>query len=169
MNGKRKINRSEVNMKMKWLVVVMLGMSLTVVRAASAAAEPEHKEGEVKIPATVGGIWAEVKEHEVQLGKMIAGGKFDKVHEVAFKIRDLVNALPEKSKDLPADKLAKVKADAKYVADIAKRLDESGDAGDKVATEDNFKKLQRLLKTTKSLYEQGATKRREKLGEKKND
>ena len=139
-------------MKTKWFVIVALSVAFAIVRLASATEEPEHKEGEANIPNTVGGIWAEVKEHEEELGKTIADKKLDKVHEAAFEIRDLVNALPDKSMDLPADNLAKVKSNARYVADIANRLDESGDAGDQVATEANFTKLQGLLKTVEAQY-----------------
>lgn len=139
-------------MKTKWLVIVVLSVACISTRFTSAVAEQEHQEGEEKIPATVSGIWAEVKEHEEQLGKIITDKKLDRVHEAAFEIRDLVNALPDKSMDLPADKLAKVKSNAKYVADIARRLDESGDAGDQVATEANFKKLGDFLKTIEAQY-----------------
>ena len=139
-------------MKTKMFVIVALSAALTIVRFASAAEEQGHMEGEAKIPATVGGIWAEVKEHEEELGKIIEVKKLDKVHEAAFEIRDLVNALPDKSEDLPADNLAKVKSNARYVADIANRLDESGDAGDQAATETNFKKLQDFLKTIEAQY-----------------
>lgn len=140
-------------MKKKWFVVAALSMSFGLARLTSATAEHEHKEGVEKIPASIGGLWAEVKEHEEQLGKIIADKKLDKVHETAFEIRDLVSTLHDKSLNmLPVDKLVKVNANAKYVADIAKRLDESGDAGDQVATEANFKKLQGFLKTIESLY-----------------
>jgi len=139
-------------MKAKWFVIAVLSMALAVVRFASAAEEHEHKEGEEKIPATVGGIWAEVKEHEEQLGNIIADNKLDKVHEVAFEIRDLVNALPDKSMDLPADKLATLKSSAKYVAEIAKRLDESGDAGDAVNVKAQADRLAKLLQDIETLY-----------------
>ena len=141
-------------MNKRIVVVGLLGLALGICRLPMAAAveEPEHKEGEAKIPDTVGGIWAEVKEHEEELGKTVADKKLDKVHEAAFEIRDLVNALPDKSMDLPADSLAKVTSNARYVADIAKRLDESGDAGDQAATEANFTKLQGLLKTIEAQY-----------------
>jgi len=143
-------------MKTKWFVIAALSMSFALVRLASAAAEHEHKEGEEKIPATVGGIWAEVKEHEEQLGNIIAGKKLDKVHEVAFEIRDLVNALPDKSMDLPADKLAKLNSNAKYVAEIAKRLDESGDAGDAVNAKAQADRLAKLLQDIETLYPKDA-------------
>lgn len=141
-------------MKRRILVIGLLGLLIGVWRLppASAADEHEHKEGKVAIPNTVGGIWGEVKEHEEQLGKLISDKKLDKVHEVAFEVRDLVNALPNKSTNLAADKVAKLKANAKFVADLAKRLDDSGDAKDQAGTEANFKKLQSILKTIASLY-----------------
>lgn len=140
-------------MKMKWFVIAaVLSVSFAIVGFALAAEEGEHKEGKEAIPATVTGIWQEVKEHEEELGKIIADKKLDKVHEGAFEIRDMVNALPDKSMDLPADNLAKVKSNARYVADIANRLDESGDAGDQAATEANFEKLRGFLKTIEAQY-----------------
>ena len=136
----------------KLFVIAVLSAAFVFVRFASAAEEHEHKEGKAEIPATIAGIWQEVKEHEEKLGNLITDKKFDKVHEVAFEIRDMVNALPDKSVDLPADNLAKVKSNAKYVTDIAKRLDESGDAGDQAVTEANFKKLQGILKSIEAQY-----------------
>lgn len=140
-------------MRMKWFVIASaLSVSFAIVGFALAAEEGEHKEGKEAIPATVTGIWQEVKEHEGELGKIIADKKLDKVHEGAFEIRDMVNALSDKSMDLPADNLAKVKSNARYVADIANRLDESGDAGDQAATEANFGKLQGFLKIIEAQY-----------------
>ncbi len=105
-----------------------------------------------RIPDNAAAIVAEVKEHEAELGKLIAGKRLDKVHEVAFEIRDLVYALPDKSTDLAADKLNKIKADSKFVASLADRLDKSGDANDQAATESNFRKLQSPLKEIESQY-----------------
>ena len=139
-------------MKTKLFVIAVLSVVLAFTRFASADEEHEDKGGKVKIPATAADIWHEVRNHEEELRKNITDKKLDKVHEAAFEIRDLVNALPDKSKDLTADNLAKVKSNAKYVADITKRLDESGDAGDQVATETNFKKLKNLLKIIETQY-----------------
>jgi hypothetical protein len=135
-------------MKAKWFIILVLGMSFTIFRLAVA----DENEVATKIPATISGIWSEVKEGEGNLSTIITDKKLDKVHEAAFAIRDLVNALPDKSTDLTVDNLAKVKSNAKYVADIAKRLDESGDAGDQAATEANFKKLQNFLKAIEAQY-----------------
>lgn len=144
-------------MNSRIVIAGLLGLALGVWRLpiASAAEGQERKEGQAKITNTVGGIWHDVKAHEEELGKLIAGNKLDNVHEVAFDIRDLVNALPAKSKELAADNLAKLKADAKFVADLAKRLDKSGDAKDQAGTEASYKKLQGVLKTIESLYPPG--------------
>ncbi len=159
-------------MKQRILVIGLLGLALGICRLPMAAAEEEHEqkegteeheqeEGKAKIPDTVAGILAKVKAHEQELGKTIADKKLDKVHAGAFAIRDMVNALPDKSQDLPAEKLAKVKANAKFVDDLARRLDESGDANDQAGTEANFQKLQGILKTLESLYPPDALKHAE--------
>ena len=141
-------------MNKRIVVVGLLGLALGVLRlpVLVAAEGQEHMGGHATIPSTVGGIWHDVQVHEEALGRLIADKNLDKVHEVAFEIRDLVNALPAKSKELSADKLAKLKADAKFVADLASRLDKSGDAKDQAGTETNYKKLQGVLKTIESLY-----------------
>lgn len=143
------------------MIIGALGAALGTCGLQMTSLAAEHKDGHEehgekkhadKKPATVGGIWAEVQEHQEQLEKIIADKKLDKVHEVAFEIRDLVNALPGKSGKLDAGSLAKLKANAKFVADLAKRLDESGDSNDQAATEAHFKKLQGILKTIAALY-----------------
>ncbi len=60
--------------------------------------------------------------------------------------------MPDKSKDLPGDELATLRANAKYVADFAERLDESGDARDQAGTESNGRKLQGSLKSSEGVY-----------------
>ena len=148
-------------MKKTALITSLLAVAVSVWLVPSALAADEHDEhegGKIKIPDTTAGIFKEVKEHEEELGKIITDKKLDKVHEVAFEIRDLVNALPDKSKDLAADKLAKVKANAKFVASLADRLDKSGDDKDQAGTEANFKKLQDLLKQIRALYPDSVSK-----------
>lgn len=140
-------------MKTTRLTIILLALAVgaPVLPTIAAAEEHEHEEGMAKIPATLSGVWQEIKEHEEELGKTIAAKKLEGVHEIAFAIRDLVNALPAKSK-LDADKLAKLQANAKYVAALAGRLDESGDANDLATTEANFKKLRGILNNIESLY-----------------
>lgn len=144
-------------MKKNTLITTLLAVAISVWLAPKALAAEEHEAhgGTVKIPDTAAGIVKEVKEHEADLGKIIADKKLDKVHEVAFAIRDLVKALPEKSTGLDAEKLGKLKSNAKFVASLADRLDKSGDANDQAGTESNFRKLQPILKEIESLYPAG--------------
>jgi len=106
----------------------------------------------MQIPDTAAGILKEVQTHTTLLAATIREKKLSEVHQVAFMIRDLVNALPEKSKDLPADKLTRVQASAKQVAKLAGDLDATGDANDQAGTEANFKKLEGILKLIEAQY-----------------
>lgn len=104
------------------------------------------------MPSSVSGIWGEIKEHEAMLMEIIAAGKLDKVHEAAFEIRDMVNALSEKSTSLAPENLENVKAGAGRVAEIASQLDKYGDAGDKTKTEEQFQRLTKALAFIQSQY-----------------
>ncbi len=138
---------------MTTLLALAAGIWLT---PATRAWADEEKEMPTMIPATATAILQAISEEETNLDKTITDKKLEDVHHHAFAIRDLVNALPEKSSSLAAEQLAKLKANAKFVTALATRLDESGDAKDQAATEANFKKLQGLLKQIKALYPDSA-------------
>lgn len=74
------------------------------------------------------------------------------LHHHAFAIRDLVAALPARSPSLPAGDLAKVKANVKFVATLAQRLDAAGDSNDKTESISNFNKLKVILASLRALY-----------------
>ncbi len=135
---------------------ILLLMALAIRLVPSAWAEEE--EPKVKIPDTVPAILQAVKAQENELDQMVTAGKLDHVHQAAFAIRDLVNALVDKSGDLASDKLSKVKANAKFVAALADRLDKSGDANDKAATALSFRKLQIILEQIVAQYPVAAPK-----------
>src|SRR5487761_2726511 len=139
------------------MTTTLLALAAGLWLAPATRAADEEKEMPTMIPATTAGILQAVTEHETELAKTIADKKLEDVHHHAFAIRDLVNALPGKSSDLAPEKLARLKADAKFVTALASRLDESGDAKDQAATEANFKKLQGLLKQIQALYPDNAT------------
>ncbi len=117
--------------------------------SAQAAEKPETK---VEVPTTTDAIWQSIDKRSEELAKVIETGKLNEVHLHAFAIRDLVAAIPARSGALPADKLAKIKTNSQFVATLAERLDASGDAKDKVGTESNFQKLQKVLKTMRENY-----------------
>lgn len=137
--------------------VLTLAAGIWLTPTTNAWAE-EEKEMPTVIPATATAILQAISEEETNLDKTITDKKLEDVHHHAFAIRDLVNALPEKSSDLAAEKLSKLKANAKFVTALADRLDKSGDAKDQAGTEANFKKFQTVLKEIKSLYSDSAAK-----------
>ena len=118
----------------------------------SSAVAAESAEAKIAIPATSDAIWQSIDKETEQLGMLIESNKLGEVHHHAFAIRDLVAALPARSGALGADKLAAVKANGKFVAALAERLDATGDAKDKAGTESNFQKLKGVLKTIRSNY-----------------
>ncbi len=139
-------------------------MLLAMLLAGSALFNPllahaaEKTEAATTIPATSEAIWQSINEKTEQLAAVIQAGKLDDVHLHAFAIRDLVAGLSSRSGNMPTEKLTQIKANTKFVATLAARLDTAGDAKDKVATEANFQKLKDVLKTIRANYSSSAKK-----------
>lgn len=99
----------------------------------------------IAIPDSADGIWQAIDEHGSELKAAIDAGAMEAVHHHAFAIRDLVAALPAHSPTLSPEDMAKLQGEVKFVATLAGRLDETGDAGDKAGTQANFEKLATVL------------------------
>lgn len=124
-----------------------------ILLAGTAVIPAQASEGApVQIPAASTAVWQAIDQQTSALSKAIQTGVFDEVHHRAFAIRDLVAALPSRSASLPPEKLAQVKANVQFVATLAQRLDDTGDAKDKAGTESNFKKLQGVLSVMRADY-----------------
>ena len=130
-------------------LAMLLGATLIGTRIVTGAEETEAK---VTIPATAGGIWQAIDGHIAELHSALTAGKLDGVHVHAYAVRDLVRALPAHSPNLPADALAKVKGESKFVDTLAERLDHTGDANDKMGTQANLQKLEGVLKLLRAQY-----------------
>ena len=137
------------------LAILLAGSALFNPLLAHAA---EKADAATTIPATSEAIWQSIDKKTEQLAAVIQAGKLDDVHHHAFAIRDLVAALSSRSGNMPIEKLTQVKANAKFVATLAARLDTAGDAKDKVATEANFQKLKDVLKAIRVNYSGSAKK-----------
>jgi hypothetical protein len=133
-------------------LVFVASLFMAVLFYQTLAIADETPSEKTKIPETSTEILASIDLHENELNKTIQANKLDEVHHHAFAIRDLVDALPEHSSQLSSNKLEQVKTNLKYVDVLAKRLDTSGDAKDKAATQTNFTKLQKLLESIRSSY-----------------
>ncbi len=107
------------------------------------------------LPTTLPGIWAEVQAKRVELNGVITSGELAKVHGIAFRIRDLVAAMPPLSAEHLGDKASQLKDGAVRTADIARLLDQYGDAGDGPATEGQVKRLDAVLDFIGGLYPAG--------------
>jgi len=118
---------------------------------ASEAAD-EQEQVVTSIPATVAEIWTKIDAAVAALDQTMASGELDEVHHHAFDVRDLVAALPDHSKSLPSDQLAKVQGSVKFVATLAQRLDAAGDANDKEATQSNIAQLKKVLAGIRANY-----------------
>ena len=104
-------------------------------------------------PSAVIEKWQTVESHQGHLKMIIESGNLENVHEVAFTIRDMVKALPDAT--LSTDQKIVFQSLLKEVEQEASLLDEYGDAGNKVKTQDEFEKLSQTLLSIKNLYGKG--------------
>lgn len=101
-------------------------------------------------PSAVIEKWQSIESDQEHLKEIIQSGDLDNVHEVAFKIRDMVKALPDTT--LSADQKIVFKSLLTEVEEEASLLDEYGDAGNKVKAQDEFEKFKKTLLSVRNLY-----------------
>lgn len=102
--------------------------------------------------------WTKIGTAKADLDRIIAAKELSKVHEAAFKVRDLVKTLPAQSSALPADKMATLNTQVENVSQLAGKLDEAGDSNNLKATQDNQAGLNDTLDTIQELYPTGTFK-----------
>ncbi|HCC3243571.1 TPA: transporter [Legionella pneumophila] len=110
------------------------------------------EESTESIPKTIPAIWEAVDKHAASINQVLSGDDLTSIHQHAFAIRDLVNALPALSKDLSEEQKKTLQQNLSYVSQLATRLDKTGDANDKKGTETNWQKLQKVLAQLRTLY-----------------
>ena len=115
------------------------------VASAPATASTAEAEAPTQIPATAAAIWQAIDQQSAALKAAIQNNALKDVHHQAFAIRDLVAALPDRSRSLPADAQANLQRDVKFVATLADRLDATGDANDQAGAQSNYDKLATVL------------------------
>ena len=144
------------------LPALTLGLALTLAggltqRALAHDGHDDNKAATVAIPDTPAAIWQLIDKEADATTKAIQTGALKELHHHAYTIRDLVAALPEHSGSLPADKVTKVKADSKFIATLAQRLDAAGDSNNKAASISSFDKLKDVLKSIRANYPEVVT------------
>lgn len=100
--------------------------------------------------------WKQVTSANAALDKVIKSKNLKTVHEAAFKVRDIVKTLPAKSKSLSADQQKTLASQVRNIEQIAGMLDESGDANNLKATQENQASLNDALDIIKGIYPAGA-------------
>ncbi len=103
-------------------------------------------------PNSLSGVWREVETNRAKLGEVVRSGRLAQVHLVAFRIRDLVAAMPALSSGLDESKRSQLADASRRVGQIAGLLDQYGDAGDSAATEAQAKRMESVLDYIKNLY-----------------
>lgn len=128
-----------------------------VARSSEEAGEAGHAAAKetLQIPDKLPDLWYLVLEKQMRLDQIIAAKQLDKVHVAAFEIRDLVQAMPGKTQGFSAENQKKLAESAGRVGDVAKLLDQYGDAADEAKTKDQAARLGTLIKYIESLYPKG--------------
>ncbi|CEG59136.1 Chemiosmotic efflux system C protein A [Legionella cherrii] len=129
----------------------LIASVLMVCGYSQVFANPTEEQTEV-IPKTIPAIWQAVDKHAASIEKAITDNQLTSIHEHAFAIRDLVNALPALSKDLSEEQKKTLQNNLSYVDQLATRLDKTGDNKDKEGTQTNWQKLQKVLVQLRTLY-----------------
>lgn len=129
----------------------LIASVLMVCGYSQVFANPTEEQTEV-IPKTIPAIWQAVDKHAASIEKAITDNQLTSIHEHAFAIRDLVNALPALSKDLSEEQKKTLQNNLSYVDQLATRLDKTGDNKDKEGTQTNWQKLLKVLAQLRALY-----------------
>lgn len=103
-----------------------------------------------------GKVWGKVKADMAAFEKVIKSKKWKEVHEAAFAVRDDALLLPEASKALAKDKMAKLKEHLKMVGSLAGELDEAGDANNGKLVVSLASKFRTHVNAIPALYPKGA-------------
>lgn len=105
----------------------------------------------IAIPGSVPEIWQAVQGERKELADVIAAGKLDQVHHIAFHIRDLIAALPQHS-SLAPEATTRLMDGITRVKQLAAGLDEAGDAGNAAEVKTLNTRLNAVIEQTQGLY-----------------
>lgn len=139
----------QCNKKSIWLSLIM---SLFIWSMPLGLFADSAETAKAAIPSTTPAIWKAIDEHSASINQALKENQLTSIHEHAFAIRDLANALPALSKDLSDEQKTTLQNNLGYVAQLATRLDKTGDANDKEGTQANWDKLQKILDQLRVLY-----------------
>lgn len=147
---RNKMKQIQRNSKAVWLSLIVSLFIWTIPFELFANTTETSK---VTIPSTIPAIWKAIDEQAASINQALKENQLTSIHERAFAIRDLVNALPAKSLDLSDEQKKTLQNNLSFVAQLATRLDKTGDANDKEGTQANWDKLEKILTQLRELYQ----------------
>lgn len=127
------------------MMVICLACGLMVGGFSLVFAQQGHEplaEKAATVPATVEDILASVDLQLTALNKVIIAKELDKVHVIAFEIRDMLVVLPQKRSDLPAQGKTALLASLNNIKQQATLLDKFGDSKNLAQTKKVFTKFE---------------------------
>lgn len=119
---------------------------------ALRAAEAEHEHMEMAKPGTSAAALEAIHKLHATLTTQVMGKQLKAVHETCEQLTAAANALPDLSKDLPADKLKRVDGAVKNLAKALDALHDAADEGKQTDTEKQLKTIDSLLKIISDQY-----------------
>jgi len=141
-------------------------MMLGLVWGAAAGADPTLPGGAqpLVVAAESGGgheghtasspaaAWADLRGVRDAIAADLEAGRLDEIHAKSERLEPLAKALLEASKDLAADKRARVESAVKQMPKVAGILHEAADAGNADATRRELKRLDGVLELMRAQY-----------------
>ncbi len=127
------------------LMVICLAYGLMVGGFSLVFAQQSHQplaEKATTDPTTVEDILANVDLQLTALNKVIIAKELDKVHVIAFAIRDLLLLLPQKQSDLGPQKKTALITSLNNIKQQATLLDKFGDSNNLAQTKKVFTKFE---------------------------
>lgn len=99
-----------------------------------------------------GAAWAELRGVRDAIAADVEAGQLGEVHAKSERLEPLAKALLDASKDLAADKRARVESAVKQMPKVADALHEAADSGNADATRRELKRLDGVLELIRAQY-----------------
>jgi hypothetical protein len=142
--------------------VLLLLLPTIAIRAEDSLRQETGRRGygeareKLQIPEKLPELWKLVLEKQAALSQIIRAKELDKVHEMAFQIRDLVQSVPGKSGGLSTDNLRKLNESVEQVESTTKLIVEYAGGWEQAKVEEQAVRLGELLARISNLYPAGS-------------
>src|ERR1051325_11472122 len=154
------------NDTIKRLALALLLVSLTDFAARGFAEEPVSQSPDTNLPRvtkppkpskTLKQIWTEIMAKRDGMAKTIAAKRLEpEVETLATDIANLARQLPDRSRNLPPEKMDRLKKALQDIQQLSSDLDSTADKNDQAGTQAHARRLDQVLDSIAALYPTGA-------------